>query len=105
MPVRRIQRAWAALIAPTFPASIAFFIAYASGRARLLKLNISVRPAFRAAAAICPASAAFSAGGFSQKTCLPAFRAWRTSGLWNLFGVITLTASRSARASISPTSA
>ena len=68
-------------------------MAYASGRARLLKLNISVRLAFFAAAAIARISAALSAGGFSQKTCSPAASACRARGLWNLFGVTIETAS------------
>ena len=104
MPVRRIQSACALLIVPTLPEAIAFIIACDSGRARLLKLNMSVRPARFAAATIRRVSFALRAGGFSQNTCLPAASAWSTSGQWNLFGVITLTASSGSVRSISATS-
>jgi hypothetical protein len=60
----------------------------------LLKLNIRVRfLAFAAAAAIARTSRAFSAGGFSQKTCLPARSACRATGAWYLLGTMTDTAS------------
>ena len=49
------------------------------------------------------ASLAFIAGGFSQNTCLPAFRACRASGAWYLFGTMTETASSPGIFSISST--
>src|SRR6218665_3514362 len=81
MPVRRIHLACAELILPTVPSGAYFFIAIDSGRARLLKLNISFLPAALAASIISWTSAALSAGGFSEKTCLPALRHWMASGL------------------------
>ena len=93
MPVRRIQSACAELMRPTAPLSRYAFMAKDSGRARLLKSNIRVFLAFFAAAAMAVISAALSAGGFSQKTLRPALSAWMASGLWNLFGVMTETAS------------
>lgn len=86
---------------PTVPASIARLRAIDSGRARLQKLNINSRPARAAAAAIFAASRAFIAGGFSQKTCLPALSAASVMGAWKRFGAMMLTASRSGSASIS----
>ena len=68
-----------------------------SGRARLLKLNMTCLPDFLAAAAISSTSGALSAGGFSQKTCLPALRHWMASGAWNLLGTMMLTAWSSGR--------
>ena len=38
-------------------------------------------------------SAAFIAGGFSEKTCFPASRHWMVRGAWNLLGTMMLTAS------------
>ena len=65
---------------PTAPVRRYSRIAYDSGRARLLKLNMRVLPALSAASTISPTSAAFRAGGFSQKTCFPAARASMTKG-------------------------
>ena len=103
MPVRRIHLAWAELIRPTTPWLMYSIMAYDSGRARLLKLNISVFFAALAAACMATASLAFIAGGFSQNTCLPAFRACRASGAWYLFGTMTETASSPGIFSISST--
>ena len=72
MPVRRIHFAWAELTLPIWPCSTYFIIACDSGRARLLKLNITCLPDFLAAAMISRTSGALRAGGFSQNTCLPA---------------------------------
>ena len=80
IPVRRIHCDCAELIVPTVPSAMYFIIACDSGRARLLKLNIRVFPAFSAAATISSTSPAFRAGGFSQKTCLPASSAWIARG-------------------------
>jgi hypothetical protein len=52
MPVRRIHLAWAELILPMVPSEISSMILQDSGRARLLKLNISFFPEWSAASII-----------------------------------------------------
>jgi len=58
-------------------------------------LNITFLPDFWDAALMPLTSAALRAGGFSQKTCLPAARHWIAREAWNLFGTMMLTAASS----------
>ena len=101
MPVRRTHIASAEFTLPKRPEAISLLSAAASGRALLQKSNRRRLFAFSAAFAMAAASFAFSAGGFSQNTCLPAFSASIASGAWKRFGVITETASSVSPASMS----
>ena len=68
MPVRRIQVACAEFTVPIRPIRICRLTNCESSRARLFRLNMSLSFFSFALSAISFVSAAFSAGGFSQKT-------------------------------------
>ena len=85
--------------APSAPEASASWSARMLGAKRRLWPIARHTPASFAAAAARPASAAVSASGFSQKTCLPASAAARIWPQWRLCGVARTTASTSGSSS------
>jgi hypothetical protein len=93
----RAARMWAR--SPIAPSASSLCASMVWGWWRHIRPSMQTRPAASAASKHAAASAAVTANGFSQSTCLPARSALIVHSVWSAIGSGTYTASTASEAS------